>query len=93
MAVSNLKHYSIQVTGKVQGVFFRANTKKVAVDLGVTGWVMNQADGSVRIEVEGTAEQLRQFMEFCKTGPERAQVSSVNYEEAPLNNFISFEII
>ena len=93
MTEKNIKHYTIRVTGKVQGVSFRANTKKVAESLGIKGWVTNEPDGSVRIEVEGAVESLREFMEFCKTGPDRAQVSSVNYQEAALNNFISFEII
>jgi len=93
MAVQNVKHYTIRVTGKVQGVSFRANTQRVAEELDLNGWVTNEPDGSVRIEVEGPVEGLREFLEFCKTGPELAQVSSVNYQEAPLNNFISFEVI
>ncbi len=93
MDSKNVRHYTVRVTGKVQGVSFRASTKKTAESLGITGWVTNEPDGSVRIEVEGAVEQLREFMEFCKTGPERAQVSSVNYQEVPINNFMSFEII
>ena len=47
------KHLSIRVTGKVQGVFFRASTREEAQRLGLCGWVRNEADGSVRIEAEG----------------------------------------
>ena len=44
----------IRVYGKVQGVFYRATTKTVADDLGLTGWVKNEADGSVTIIAEGS---------------------------------------
>lgn len=90
--MNTLKHYSIQVSGKVQGVFFRATAKKVAIELGIAGWVRNEPDGTVQIEAEGSEEQLNQFLEFCRRGPERAIVDNVDYEERPLEDFKSFEV-
>ena len=90
--MNTLKHYSIQVSGKVQGVFFRATTRKAAIELGIAGWVRNEPDGTVQIEAEGSEEQLNQFLEFCRRGPERAIVDNVDYEERPLEDFKSFEV-
>ncbi|MDG1850558.1 MAG: acylphosphatase, partial [Gammaproteobacteria bacterium] len=47
-----MKHINVTVSGRVQGVYFRATTKEVADTLGVTGFVKNQADGSVYLEAE-----------------------------------------
>jgi acylphosphatase len=56
-----MKHWNIKVTGKVQGVFFRASTKAVADQLGVKGFVKNLSDGSVYIEAEGDEFALEYF--------------------------------
>ena len=53
-----MKHLSIRVSGKVQGVFFRASTKDRADELHIKGTVGNNADGSVSIEAEGEDENL-----------------------------------
>jgi acylphosphatase len=50
-----MKHINIKITGKVQGVFFRASTKAVADQIGVKGFVKNEKDGSVYVEAEGLA--------------------------------------
>ena len=55
-----MKHYNIRIFGIVQGVYFRASTKMEADRLGVNGFVQNEMDGSVYIEAEGSAEQLKQ---------------------------------
>jgi acylphosphatase len=90
--MNTLKHYSIRVSGKVQGVFFRATTQKVAIGLGITGWVRNEPNGTVKIEAEGSEEQLNEFLEFCRKGPERSVVDNMDYEERPLEDFKGFEI-
>lgn len=90
--MNTLKHYSIQVSGKVQGVFFRANTKKAAIELGINGWVRNERDGTVKIEAEGSEEQLNKFLGFCRKGPERSIVDSIEYEKRSLEDFKGFEI-
>lgn len=69
--------YHLIVKGTVQGVFYRATAKKVADDLGVTGWVRNTADDNVEAVVSGTEEQLQEFISWCKRGPEHAHVKDV----------------
>lgn len=90
--MDNKKHLNIAVIGKVQGVYYRASTKQKADALGVKGFVRNQPDGSVYIEAEAAPEILRQFVEWCHRGSERAQVQHVEISEAPLKNFIAFEV-
>jgi len=90
--VNNKKHLNSAVIGKVQGVYYRASTKQKADALGVKGFVRNQPDGSVYIEAEAAPEILRQFVEWCHRGSERAQVQHVEISEAPLKNFIAFEV-
>lgn len=76
----------------MQGVFFRASTKEQADQLGIKGFVRNEPNGDVYIEVEGDEEKLKVFSDWCKRGPNRARVDSVKVEEADLKNFISFEV-
>lgn len=87
-----LKHYNITVTGKVQGVFYRANTQKVAEILGLNGFVMNQPDGSVYCEAEGEEELLVKLIQWCHHGPDKAEVTYVSVNEGPLQNFTGFQI-
>jgi len=56
-----MRHLNIRVSGKVQGVFFRASTKEQADQLGVKGFVRNEPNGDVYIEVEGDEEKLKIF--------------------------------
>ena len=83
---------SIIVTGKVQGVFFRQSTKEKAIALGLTGKVMNQADGTVQIVATGSSESLDLLTGWCKQGPPKAIVKSVILEKIPLQVFEKFVI-
>ncbi len=87
-----MKHYTIHITGRVQGVFFRAYTKQKADELGIKGFVRNESDGSVYIEAEAPENIMDQFISWCYNGPERAAVTKVEVNEAPLKNFTTFEI-
>ena len=87
------KHLDITVTGHVQGVFYRASTKAVAVQLGVKGLVRNEPDGSVFIEAEGDNVALDMFLDWCKEGPEHANVISVQSHEGELKNYRNFEVV
>jgi acylphosphatase len=64
----------ITLTGRVQGVAFRWYTQKKALSLGLTGWVRNQADGSVRIVAEGPRTDLETFCDWAARGPDHARV-------------------
>jgi acylphosphatase len=83
---------AITVTGKVQGVFFRASTREKARTLGLSGFVKNQTDGSVYIEASGGADQLKDLIAWCKQGPQFANVESVDVSEMPNKEYPSFEI-
>lgn len=69
-------HYTIRVSGIVQGVFFRDNTRAEAQKLGLTGYARNEPDGSVTIEVEGPTAALESFVAWCKKGPPAARVDN-----------------
>ncbi len=87
-----MKRFSIKVSGRVQGVFFRASAKEMAIQLGVNGFVRNEEDGSVYIEAEGEEDSLMQFISWCRKGPTRAIIFEVHVQESPINNSSSFRI-
>jgi acylphosphatase len=87
-----MKHLKVRVSGKVQGVFFRASAKEKADQLGVRGFVRNEPSGEVYIEAEGDEDILKLFLVWCALGPKRAMVESTDIEESDLKNFISFEV-
>ena len=88
----SLKHFNIRVYGMVQGVFFRESARTHAHALDINGFARNESDGSVYIEVEGEEENLKQFVEWCHRGPERADVMRVEVEESELENLPPFEV-
>jgi acylphosphatase len=67
----------IVVSGRVQGVWFRAATREQAGRLGLTGWVRNLPDGRVEALFEGDEERLRLMLDWCGTGPPGARVERV----------------
>ena len=69
------------VSGKVQGVFFRATTARMAEQLGVRGWARNRADGSVEVLALGNAESLEALTAWLRKGPPLAQVNNVTEQE------------
>ena len=68
------------VEGLVQGVYFRANTKRVAEEHDVNGWVRNRPDGSVEAVFEGTREDVERVIAWCHRGPWGARVDDVKVE-------------
>lgn len=88
-----MKHINIKITGKVQGVFFRASTKAVADQMGVKGMVKNEKDGSVYVEAEGDDLILDMFLDWCKEGPEKAKVESVSSTDGEMQHYRNFEVI
>ncbi len=87
-----MQHWNIRVMGKVQGVFYRQRTLEVARELGLSGYTMNEPDGSVAIEVEGPEEALDALVTWCRTGPPAALVDRVIVNAGPIVGFTSFEI-
>lgn len=87
-----MKRYHIFVSGRVQGVFFRANTVGTADRLGIKGWVRNLRDGRVEIVAEGDEEKLKEFVNWLKKGPILAKVVDIVIEEeTPTGEFTNFE--
>jgi acylphosphatase len=68
------------VKGRVQGVWFRQSTCNIANKLGLTGWCRNNPDGTVSAIFEGEEEAVKTILEWCKTGPELAEVDQVQVE-------------
>jgi acylphosphatase len=65
------------VTGRVQGVSYRAATEAEAQRLGVSGWVRNEPDGSVVVHAEGAADAVEALAAWCRSGPPPARVDDV----------------
>lgn len=81
------------VTGRVQGVFFRSETRHEAKSRGVKGWVRNTVDGRVEAVFEGEEENVKELVEFCKLGPPGARVTDVTVTwEKYAGEFRDFEI-
>jgi acylphosphatase len=81
------------VIGKVQGVFFRQNTKQQAQNQGIKGWVKNREDGRVEAVFEGEESGVKALVEFCHRGPRGAQVTGISVEWEPFREeFRDFDI-
>lgn len=77
----------VVVSGRVQGVFFRAEARDRARSLGLAGWVRNNPDGTVEAAFEGDRERVESMIEWCRRGPALAAVDDVDVEwEQPRND-------
>jgi len=83
----------IVVSGRVQGVFFRAETKEKAQQFGVTGWVKNLSEGRVEAVFEGKKPKVEELVEWAKKGPSGAIVNDLDLSwEEYRGEFTNFEI-
>ena len=88
-----MKRLRAIVSGRVQGVSFRAATCREARELGVVGWVRNLPDGSVELEVEGPDDRVAALLAWCEHGPPFARVTHVAVTElAALGRETAFTI-
>jgi acylphosphatase len=78
-----MKRVHVYISGRVQGVFFRAETQRAAISLHLTGWVRNMEDGRVEAVFEGEDRNIDQMLAWCHTGPRQARVDQVIIEEEP----------
>lgn len=85
-------HKEILVKGKVQGVFFRSNTKRTAEGLGIRGEVKNLPDGNVWIAAEGDEHEMEAFIAWCRQGPPMAKVTELSITVGPLQHYKTFEV-
>lgn len=89
MSVRTLKAI---VTGRVQGVFYRASTKEAAIALGINGYARNLATGDVEVKVTGLEPQLMALIEYLNQGPAQAQVDKVTWDYIETKYFEGFFI-
>jgi len=88
-----MKCLNFLISGKVQGVWFRAETQKIADKLGIKGWVKNLDNGGVEVLAQGSDKQLQDFENWLKHGPEKAEVEKVEtYESDCPSEFKEFKI-
>ena len=87
-----MKHLNIRVSGRVQGVGFRYSTMQTARSFGIKGFVINERDGSVYIEAEGSEPAIGLFEEWCRKGPGHGRVDRVDVTESTLQGFEEFRI-
>ena len=72
-----MKRVRVTVSGRVQGVFYRATCARLARDAGLSGHVRNLTDGRVEAVFEGSEEDVERLVAWCRTGPETARVEEV----------------
>ena len=93
MAQSSQSRLHARIYGLVQGVFFRDTTRQQARALGLTGWVRNEADGSVEVIAEGLRADLETLLQFLRQGPSHARVDRVEADwAAATGEFSSFNV-
>lgn len=81
------------ISGRVQGVFFRSETRYEAKKRGVKGWVRNMPDGKVEAVFEGEEKSVKELIEFCRRGPSGARVKNIHVIwENYTGEFKDFEI-
>lgn len=66
------------ISGRVQGVWYRASTQRTAKSLGLVGWVRNLTDGRVELVASGDEAQLKKLLDWCYQGPELAEVTQID---------------
>ena len=82
----------VRVSGRVQGVSFRAYAAREARRLGLAGWVKNADDGSVRAHLEGPSEVVEEMLTWCRSGSPAARVSDIEVGEVEASGASSFEV-
>lgn len=82
----------VVVHGRVQGVFFRDTTRRMATSRGVAGWVRNRADGALEAVFEGQHDAVEAMVEFAREGPRGAAVERVEVAEEEPQGSTGFSI-
>ena len=82
----------LSISGRVQGVFFRAWTREQANTLGVKGWVRNTPDGHVEAHLEGESAAVEQLIDCLRDGPPAAKVENVRIWDVDTLDFDGFDV-
>lgn len=88
MKVSYIAHLS----GKVQGVYFRASSQQIAIELGLSGYARNLDDGSVEVMVCGDKGNVDKMLDWLKHGPSEAEVDNVELKQIEVQEHSFFSI-
>ena len=88
-----MKCVQIQVSGKVQGVWFRASTQRKANELNIKGIVKNLPNGDVYIEAKGEENALGNFVKWCHQGSDHSRVDNVIISAIETKSFEDFKIV
>ncbi|MBI5152679.1 acylphosphatase [Candidatus Peregrinibacteria bacterium] len=89
-----MKQAMLKISGRVQGVFFRAETQEKALSLGLTGWVRNNDDATVEVCAQGDEASLARFIKWCEKGPTGARVDKIEKTwQEPTPSLTDFKII
>lgn len=93
MADDDIRRVRLRISGRVQGVFYRAATRDRARRLGLAGWVRNRQDGTVEAVAAGPADAVQRFIEWCHEGSPSARVRGVDItEEEPDGELSGFDV-
>jgi acylphosphatase len=87
-----MRRVHVEVSGRVQGVFYRATCAERARELGLSGWVRNGSSGGVEAEFEGDEQRVETIVAWCRIGPAMARVDSVQVREEPLTGERAFRV-
>ena len=87
-----MKRVHVSISGEVQGVFFRYETRQRARELGIAGWVRNVPDGRVEAVFEGPEDAVDQMLAWCRQGPEQADVREVDVSDENPEGLDTFEV-
>ena len=88
-----MKTVYLKISGKVQGVFFRAEAREIAEANKISGWIRNTDDGKVEAQITGEDNAVEEFISWCKDGPEKAKVENVLVTNTNVKKFDKFEVI
>jgi len=84
--------YVAHVSGKVQGVYFRASSQQMAIEYSLSGYAHNLADGDVEVLVCGEQENVDKMLDWLSHGPDSAEVSEIQTKQVPWREHNHFSI-
>ena len=88
-----MKTAYLKISGKVQGVFFRAEAREIAEANKISGWIRNTDDDKVEACITGDEKAVEEFILWCRHGPEKAKVENVLVNYADVKEFDKFRVI
>ncbi|GAA5140476.1 acylphosphatase [Thalassotalea piscium] len=84
--------YIIHVSGKVQGVYFRASSQQKAIEYGISGYARNLTDGDVEVLLCGEQDNVNKMLEWLNQGPSTARVDKINVKQVEWQQYNFFSI-